>query len=241
MSGHSKWANIKHKKSKTDAMKGKMFTKIGREIAIAVKNGGPDPVANSRLRDVIAKAKACNMPNDSIMRSIKKASGEGDGTNYEAIRYEGYGPAGVAVIVETLTDNRNRTAGDIRHLFDKYGGNLGATGCVSFMFHQKGQIIIERKDRDEDEMMMIALEAGASDFQAEEEYFEILTEPGDFTAVREKLEAAGLEFDSAEIAMIPQTYSKLTNPEDIEKMEKLLDRLEDHDDVQNIWHNWDQD
>lgn len=241
MSGHSKWANIKHKKSKSDAQKGKLFTKIGREIAIAVKSGGPDPVANSKLRDVIAKAKSCNMPNESILRSIKKAAGEGDGANYEAINYEGYGPAGVAIIVETLTDNRNRTAGDIRHIFDKFGGNLGATGCVSFMFDQKGQIIIERGDRDEDEMMMIALDAGASDFQADEEYFEILTEPNDFTVVREKLETAGFQFESAELTMIPQTYTRLTNPEDIEKMEKLLERLEDHDDVQNIWHNWEQD
>ncbi|MDI9513619.1 MAG: YebC/PmpR family DNA-binding transcriptional regulator [Clostridiaceae bacterium] len=241
MAGHSKWSNIKHKKSRSDALKGKMFTKIGREIAIAVKSGGPDPTANSKLRDAIAKAKSCNMPNDSIMRSIKKASGEGDGANYETIRYEGYGPAGIAVIVETLTDNRNRTAGDIRHLFDKFGGNLGATGCVSYMFDQKGQIVIERKDRDEDEMMMTALDAGASDFEADEEYFGILTEPNDYTDVREKLEAAGFEFESAELAMIPQNYSKLTNPEDIEKMEKLLEKLEDHDDVQNIWHNWEQD
>ncbi|HOK43685.1 MAG TPA: YebC/PmpR family DNA-binding transcriptional regulator [Thermoclostridium caenicola] len=241
MAGHSKWANIKHKKSKTDAQKGKLFTKIGREIAIAVRNGGPDPVSNSRLRDVIAKAKSCNMPNESIQRSIKKAAGEGDTTNYEAITYEGYGPSGVAVIVEALTDNRNRTAGDIRHLFDKFGGNMGATGCVSFMFEQKGQIIIERGDKDEDEVMMIALDAGASDFQADEEYFEILTEPNDFTAVREKLEAAGFRFESAELTMIPQTYTRLTNPEDIEKMEKLLERLEDHDDVQNIWHNWEQE
>ena len=241
MAGHSKWANIKHKKSKTDAQKGKLFTKIGREIAIAVRNGGPDPVSNSRLRDVIAKAKSCNMPNESIQRSIKKAAGEGDTTNYEAITYEGYGPSGVAVIVEALTDNRNRTAGDIRHLFDKFGGNMGATGCVSFMFEQKGQIIIERGDKDEDEVMMIALDAGASDFEADEEYFEILTEPNDFTAVREKLEAAGFRFESAELTLIPQTYTKLTNPEDIEKMEKLLERLEDHDDVQNIWHNWEQE
>lgn len=241
MAGHSKWANIKHKKSKTDAQKGKLFTKLGREIAIAVKNGGPDPVSNSKLRDVIAKAKSCNMPNESIMRSIKKAAGEGDTTNYEAITYEGYGPSGVAVIVEALTDNRNRTAGDIRHLFDKYGGNMGATGCVSFMFEQKGQIIIERGDKDEDEVMMIALDAGASDFEADEEYFEILTEPNEFTAVREKLEAAGFKFESAELTMIPQTYTRLTNPEDIEKMEKLLERLEDHDDVQNIWHNWEQE
>lgn len=241
MAGHSKWANIKHKKSKTDAQKGKLFTKIGREIAIAVRSGGPDPASNSKLRDVIAKAKSCNMPNESIMRSIKKAAGEGDTTNYEAITYEGYGPGGVAVIVEALTDNRNRTAGDIRHLFDKYGGNMGATGCVSFMFEQKGQIIIERGDKDEDEAMMIALDAGASDFEADEEYFEILTEPNDFTAVREKLEAAGFRFESAELTMIPQTYTRLTNPEDIEKMEKLLEKLEDHDDVQNIWHNWEQE
>ena len=241
MAGHSKWANIKHKKSKTDAQKGKLFTKIGREIAIAVRSGGPDPASNSKLRDVIAKAKSCNMPNESIMRSIKKAAGEGDTTNYEAITYEGYGPGGVAVIVEALTDNRNRTAGDIRHLFDKYGGNMGATGCVSFMFEQKGQIIIERGDKDEDEAMMIALDAGASDFEADEEYFEILTEPNDFTAVREKLEAAGFRFESAELTMIPQTYTRLTNPEDIEKMEKLLERLEDHDDVQSIWHNWEQE
>ncbi|HOP73009.1 MAG TPA: YebC/PmpR family DNA-binding transcriptional regulator [Thermoclostridium caenicola] len=241
MAGHSKWANIKHKKSKTDAQKGKLFTKIGREIAIAVRSGGPDPASNSKLRDVIAKAKSCNMPNESIMRSIKKAAGEGDTTNYEAITYEGYGPGGVAVIVEALTDNRNRTAGDIRHLFDKYGGNMGATGCVSFMFEQKGQIIIERGDKDEDEAMMIALDAGASDFEADEEYFEILTEPNDFTAVREKLEAAGFKFESAELTMIPQTYTRLTNPEDIEKMEKLLEKLEDHDDVQNIWHNWEQE
>jgi len=241
MAGHSKWANIKHKKSKTDAQKGKLFTKIGREIAIAVRSGGPDPASNSKLRDVIAKAKSCNMPNESIMRSIKKAAGEGDTTNYEAITYEGYGPGGVAVIVEALTDNRNRTAGDIRHLFDKYGGNMGATGCVSFMFEQKGQIIIERGDKDEDEVMMIALDAGASDFEADEEYFEILTEPNDFTAVREKLEAAGFKFESAELTMIPQTYTRLTNPEDIEKMEKLLEKLEDHDDVQNIWHNWEQE
>jgi len=241
MAGHSKWANIKHKKSKTDAQKGKLFTKIGREIAIAVRSGGPDPASNSKLRDVIAKAKSCNMPNESIMRSIKKAAGEGDTTNYEAITYEGYGPGGLAVIVEALTDNRNRTAGDIRHLFDKYGGNMGATGCVSFMFEQKGQIIIERGDKDEDEVMMIALDAGASDFEADEEYFEILTEPNDFTAVREKLEAAGFKFESAELTMIPQTYTRLTNPEDIEKMEKLLEKLEDHDDVQNIWHNWEQE
>ena len=241
MSGHSKWANIKHKKGKSDAQRGSLFTKIGREIAIAVKSGGPDPAANSRLRDTIAKAKASNMPNDSISRSIKKASGEGDGANYEVISYEGYGPNGVAVIVDALTDNRNRTAGDIRHLFDKFGGNLGSTGCVSFMFSQKGQIIIEKNDRDEDEMMIAALDAGASDFLAEDEYFEILTEPDDFTSVREKLESAGLEFASAEVARIPQTFTKLTDPESVENMEKLIERLEEHDDVQNIWHNWEQE
>lgn len=242
MSGHSKWANIKHKKGKSDAQRGKIFTKIGREIALAVKSGGPDPVSNSRLRDVIAKAKSNNMPSDNISRSIKKAAGEGDSVNYEVINYEGYGPSGVAVIVETLSDNRNRTAGDLRHFFDKYGGNMGSTGCVSFMFDQRGQIIVLKESApDEDDMMVKALEAGASDFMVEEEYYEILTEPVDFTQVREALEKEGLEFESAEITMIPQTYTKLTAPEAVENMEKLLERLEDHDDVQNIWHNWDQD
>jgi YebC/PmpR family DNA-binding regulatory protein len=241
MSGHSKWANIKHKKEKSDSQRGKLFTKIGREIAVAVRSGGPDPLSNARLRDAIAKAKAGNMPNDSIMRSIKKASGESAVDNYEAIDYEGYGPGGVAVIVEALTDNRNRTAGDIRHIFDKYGGNLGSTGCVSFMFDRKGQIIIEKDGKDEDEVMIAAIDAGAQDFLAEDEYFEILTSPEDFTSVREKLEASGFEFASAELAMIPQTYTKLDNPESVENMEKLLERLEDHDDVQNIWHNWEQE
>lgn len=241
MSGHSKWANIKHKKEKSDSQRGKLFTKIGREIAVAVRSGGPDPLSNARLRDAIAKAKAGNMPNDSIMRSIKKASGESAVDNYEAIDYEGYGPGGVAVIVEALTDNRNRTAGDIRHIFDKYGGNLGSTGCVSFMFDRKGQIIIEKDGKDEDEVMIAAIDAGAQDFLAEDEYFEILTSPEDFTSVREKLEASGFEFASAELAMIPQTYTKLDNPESVENMEKLLERLEDRDDVQNIWHNWEQE
>ena len=242
MSGHSKWANIKHKKEKTDAQKGKIFTKLGREIALAVRSGGPDPTTNAKLRDVIAKAKSNNMPNDSIQRSIKKAAGENDGANYEVINYEGYGPSGVAVIVEAMTDNRNRTAGDVRHLFDKYGGNMGTTGCVSFMFDKKGQIIIEKKpDLSEDDVMIAALDAGASDFLAEDEYYEILTEPEDFTKVREELEKQGFELVSAEVTMIPQNYVKLTNPEDVEKMEKLIERLEDHDDVQNIWHNWDDE
>lgn len=242
MSGHSKWANIKHKKEKTDSQRGKMFTKLGREIAIAVKSGGADPTANAKLRDIIAKAKTNNMPNDSITRSIKKAAGDGDGSIYEVINYEGYGPSGVAVIVEALTDNRNRTAGDIRHFFDKYGGNMGTTGCVSFMFDQKGQIIIEKKKgMDDDEMMIKALDAGASDFLVEDEYYEVLTEPADFTNVRETFEKAGYEFISADVTMIPQTYTELTDTEAIENMEKLIERLEDHDDVQNIWHNWDQD
>lgn len=242
MSGHSKWNNIKRKKEKTDGQKGKMFTKLGREIAIAVRNGGADPLSNAKLKDIIAKAKANNMPNDSIQRSIKKAAGEGDGTNYEVINYEGYGPNGVAVIVEAYTDNRNRTAGDVRHLFDKFGGNMGTTGCVSFLFDMKGQIIIEKDSSiNEDELMIAALDAGAEDFIAEDEYFEIITEPDDFTRVCEALENDGLTFLSAETTMIPKTTTELTDPEVIEKMEKLIDRLEDHDDVQNIWHNWDQD
>ena len=239
MSGHSKWANIKHRKGKADAMRGNMFTKIGREIAIAVKAGGPDPVANSRLRDVIAKAKTNNMPNDNIQRSIRKAAGEGDSANYEEISYEGYGPSGVAVIVDVLTDNRNRAAGDIRHFFDKFGGNMGTTGCVSFLFDQKGQILIEREQgMEEDAVMMAALEAGAEDLSAEEEYFEVLTAPADFSAVREALESQGFRFENAEITMIPKTTTVLTDPEAVENLEKLIDKLEEHDDVQHVWHNW---
>ncbi|MGI6085348.1 MAG: YebC/PmpR family DNA-binding transcriptional regulator [Acetivibrionales bacterium] len=242
MAGHSKWSNIKRKKEKTDSQKGKMFTKLGREIAIAVRSGGADPATNSKLKDAIAKAKSNNMPNDSIQRSIKKAAGEGDGSTYELINYEGYGPNGVAVIVETYTDNRNRTAGDVRHLFDKFGGNLGTTGCVSFMFEMKGQIIIEKNSStDEDEIMILALETGAEDFTAEDEYYEILTSPGDFSKVCDELEKAGFEFASAEVTMLPATYTELTDSEAVEKMEKLIERLEDHDDVQNIWHNWSQD
>ena len=219
-----------------------MFTKLGREIALAVKSGGADPASNTKLRDIIAKAKTNNMPNDSIQRSIKKAAGDGNSNDYEVINYEGYGPSGVAVIVEALTDNRNRTAGDLRHFFDKYGGNMGTNGCVSFMFDQKGQIIIEKKEgMDDDQMMITALDAGASDFLVEDEYYEILTEVADFTDVREAFEKGGFEFISADITMIPQTYTKLTDTEAMDNMEKLIDRLEDHDDVQNIWHNWDQD
>ena len=240
MSGHSKWNNIKRKKEKADGARAKVFTKIGRELAVAVKEGGSgDPNANSKLKDVIAKAKANNVPNDNIERIIKKAAGEGGANNYESVTYEGYGPAGVAVIVETLTDNRNRTAGDVRHYFDKFGGNLGTSGCVSFMFHEKGVIVIEREDLDEDKVMEDALEAGASDFSADEDVFEISTEPSDFTGVCEDLEAKGYSFVSADVEMVPDTYTTLTDPDQIQKMQKLIDNLEDSDDVQQVWHNWD--
>lgn len=242
MSGHSKWANIKHKKGKADAQKGKLFTKLGREIAVCVKVGGPDPETNSKLKDVIAKAKAQNMPNDSIMRNIKKASGEQDLTNYEDVTYEGYGPNGVAVVVEAMTDNRNRTAGDVRHFFDKFGGNLGTLGCVSFMFDRKGVILIERDDNiDEDELMMEVLEYGAEDFSPEEDYFEVLTAPEDFSTIREKLENKSYKFVSADVEMIPQTMVKLEDENQIEKMERLIDNLEDLDDVMNVFHNWEQE
>ena len=240
MSGHSKWNNIKRKKEKADGAKAKIFTKIGRELTVAVKEGGSaDPNANSKLKDCIAKAKAANVPNDNIERIIKKAAGEGNADNYENITYEGYGPSGVAVIVETLTDNRNRTAADVRHAFDKYGGNLGTNGCVSFMFKQKGVIVIEREDRDEDTVMMDALEAGGADFSADEDVFEITTEPDDFSGVLEDLEKKGYEFVSAEVEMVPDTYTAIADPEIQEKMQKMLDLLEDSDDVQNVWHNWD--
>ena len=240
MSGHSKWNNIKRKKEKADGAKAKVFTKIGRELAVAVKEGGSgDPAANSRLRDCIAKAKAANVPNDNIDRIIKRAMGDGNADNYENITYEGYGPSGVAVIVETLTDNRNRTAADARHAFDKYGGNLGTTGCVSFMFKEKGVIVVEREGLDEDTVMADALEAGASDFAADEDVFEISTEPADFSGVREDLEKKGYEFVSAEVEMVPDTYTAITDEETVIKMQKMLDLLEDNDDVQNVWHNWD--
>ena len=242
MSGHSKWSNIKHKKEKSDGQKAKIFTKMGREIAVAVKLGGPDPEANSRLKDIIAKAKSMNVPNDNIERSIKKAAGDGDTTNYEDIIYEGYGPSGVAVIVETLTDNRNRTASDVRHYFDKFGGNLGQMGCVSFMFDKKGVIIIDNEEAelDEEEVMMDALDAGAADFVAEDTYFEIQTEPDDFSAVRTALEEKGYTFASAQVENVPQTTVKLEKEEDIINMNKLIDALEDNDDVQNIYHNWEE-
>ena len=240
MSGHSKWNNIKRKKEKTDGAKAKIFTKIGRELAVAVKEGGgPDPASNSKLKDCIAKAKAANGPNDNIERIIRKAAGDNDGAKYENITYEGYGPSGVAVIVEALTDNRNRTAADVRHYFDKFGGNLGTTGCVSFLFEEKGVIVIEKEGRDEDTVMEDALEAGASDFQADEDVFEISTLPDDFSGVREDLENKGYEFVSAEVEMVPTTYTTLADEESQTKMQKLLDALEDNDDVQNVWHNWD--
>ena len=239
MSGHSKWSNIKRKKEKTDGARAKIFTKIGRELAVAVKEGGgADPAVNSKLKDCIAKAKANNVPNDNIERIIKKAAGAGDTDSYEAITYEGYGPSGIAVIVETLTDNRNRTAGDLRHYFDKFGGNLGTPGCVSFMFSKKGVIIIEKGELDEDKVMGDSLDAGAADFLVEDDVFEIYTEPEDFSAVREKLENKGYAFASAEVEMVPSTYSAVDGEENAIKMQKLLDILEDNDDVQNVWHNW---
>jgi len=241
MSGHSKWANIKNKKGKTDAARGNLFTKIGQELQIAVKAGGPNPDANSKLKDVIAKAKAANMPNDNIMRSIKRASGEGANEIIEEITYEGYGPAGIAIIAECATDNRNRTAAEVRHIFDKFGGNIGTPGCVSFMFDQKGVIVIENDgDKDEDEVMMDALDAGAEDFVADEDAFEITTAPADFSGVRDALEQKGYNFLEAEVRMVPQSYVKLTDPAQLEQIEKLLDGLDDNDDVMNVYHNWEE-
>ncbi len=238
MSGHSKWANIRNKKEKTDSQRGKIFTKIGREIAIAVKEGGSEPANNAKLRDVIAKAKSNNMPNDTITRSIKKASGELGNVNYEECTYEGYGPSGIAVIVEVVTDNRNRIAAEMRHIFDKSGGSLGATGCVGWMFDKKGVIVIEREAlMDEDEVMMAALDAGAEDVKVEEDVFEITTEPADFSAVREALESAGYSFLSAEVSMIPQNTVSVTSEEDIAKVEKFLERMDENDDVQDVFHN----
>ena len=241
MSGHSKWSTIKRKKEKTDGARAKVFTKIGREIGVAVKNGGPDPAVNTKLKDVIAKAKANNVPNDNIERIIKKAAGEAGGDNFEEIVYEGYGPSGIAVIVETLTDNRNRTAGDVRHYFDKYGGNMGQSGCVSFMFSRQGVIIIEAEGVDEEKLMEDALEAGAVDFIAEDDIFDIRTEPNDMGAIRDDLEAKGYKYVSAEVEYVPSTYTKLTNEDDIKNMTKMLDMFEDNDDVQNVYHNWETD
>ena len=237
MSGHSKWHNIQAKKGKADAKRGKIFTKIGKELAIAIKNGGANPDTNSKLRDVIAKAKAANMPNDNIQRAIKKAEGDLNSVNYETIVYEGYGPSGVAVIVETLTDNKNRSAGNVRSAFTKGGGNMGNAGCVSFMFQEKGEIVIEKDDKDEEEMMMIALDAGAEDFNSDEdEVFVITTTPEDFGTVREALEAQGIEFLEASVKMIPDTYTAI-NEEDAKKFQKMLDLLDDDDDVQEVYHN----
>ena len=238
MSGHSKWANIKNKKEKTDNARGKIFTKIGREIAIAVKEGGGDPANNSKLRDVIAKAKAANMPNDNITRSIKKAVGDGAGVNYEEGTYEGYGPGGIALIVDVVTDNKNRTAAELRHIFDKYGNGMGNSGCVSYMFDKKGQIIIERTSNiDEDELMMAALDAGAEDFVPQDDCFEVYTAPSDYYAVREALEAMSLNILDGSIAMIPQTTNEITDPEMVAKIERLLEMFDDDDDVQNVYHN----
>ena len=238
MSGHSKWHNIQAKKGKADAKRGAIFTKIGREIAIAVREGGANPESNGKLRDVIAKAKANNMPNDNIQRSIKKASGEMGDVNYEQITYEGYAPGGVAVIVDTITDNRNRTVSDVRHCFAKNGGNLGNAGSVSFMFDEKGVLVVERTPgSDEDEMMMMALDAGAEDMKAEEDVYEIYTSPADFSAVREALEQQGLAFLSAEVNKIPQNTVSVDDPDTLKNIQKLLDMLEDNDDVQNVYHN----
>ena len=244
MSGHSKFANIKHKKEKNDAAKGKIFTKIGKELAVAVKEGGgTDPANNSRLRDVIAKAKANNMPNDTIERNIKKASGDANAANYEHITYEGYGPNGTAIIVETLTDNRNRTATNVKNAFTKGNGNVGTPGCVSFMFDKKGQIIIDKEecDMEADDLMMTALDAGAEDFSEEEDSFEILTDPDTFEEVREALEKAGIPMASADVTMIPQNYVKVTDETALKGLQRTLDLLDEDDDVQAVYHNWDEE
>ena len=237
MSGHSKWHNIQAKKGKADAARGKVFTKLGRELLIAVKEGGPDPAGNSKLKNVIAKCKAANMPNDTINNAIKKASGSTE--NYEEITYEGYGPNGVAVIVNASTDNKNRTAADVRHAFDKSGGNLGTSGCVSYLFNKKGLMVIDRSttNLDEDSMMMLALDAGAEDFAEEEEGYEVLTDPDDFSAVREALEKEGIPMASAEVTMIPQNYVTLTDEKEIAQFKRLQEMLDDIDDVQDFFHN----
>ena len=240
MSGHSKWKNIMHKKNKTDAQRGKIFTKIGLEITMAVKSRGPDPVSNGKLREAILKAKTNNVPNDNIERVIKKASGSDDSNNYETITYEGYGPKGIAVIVETITDNRNRTAGDLRHYFDKFGGNLGQVGSVSWMFAKKGVVVINSEDVDEDKLMEDSLETGAIDFTSDDDVFEIFTDAADVSDIGEALRKKGYEILSAEAEMIPSTYIMLSDEDDIKNMNKLLEALEDNDDVQNVWHNWEE-
>lgn len=242
MSGHSKFANIKHKKEKNDAAKGKIFTIIGREIAIAVKEGGPDPANNSKLRDVIAKAKANNMPNDTIDRGIKKAAGDVGSVNYVQVTYEGYGPSGTAIIVDALTDNKNRTAANVRNAFSKGQGNIGTQGCVSYLFDKKGQIIIAKEDcdMDADDLMMMALDAGAEDFSEEEDSFEVITDPDSFSQVREALEAENIVMASAEVTMIPQTYVTLTDEKDLTNIQRILDLLDEDDDVQEVYHNWEE-
>ena len=242
MSGHSKFANIKHKKEKNDAAKGKIFTIIGREIAIAVKEGGPDPANNSKLRDVIAKAKSNNMPNDTIDRGIKKAAGDTNNVNYEQVTYEGYGPSGTAIIVKALTDNKNRTAANVRNAFTKGYGSIGTQGCVSYMFDEKGQIIIDKEEceMDPDDLMMLALDAGAEDFAEEEDSFEVITAPEDFSAVREALEKEGIPMMQADVTMIPQTWTEITDEDTIKKLNRILDLLDDDDDVQAVYHNWDE-
>ena len=242
MSGHSKFANIKHKKEKNDAAKGKVFTVIGREIAVAVKEGGPDPANNSKLRDVIAKAKANNMPNDTIDRGIKKAAGDAASVNYEYVSYEGYGPSGIAIIVDALTDNKNRTAANVRSAFTKGRGNIGTQGCVSYMFDKKGQIIIDKEEceMDADDLMMTALDAGAEDFSEEEDSFEVITDPDSFSEVRQSLEDAGVPMASAEVTMIPQNWVELTDEEAVKNLQRTLDLLDEDDDVQAVYHNWDK-
>ena len=239
MSGHSKFANIKHKKEKNDAAKGKVFTRLGREIAVAVKEGGPDPNNNSKPKDIIAKAKSNNMPNDTIDRSIKKAAGDANAVNYEFVSYEGYGPKGIAIIVEALTDNKNRTAANIRSAFTKGNGSIGTPGCVSFMFDEKGQILIDKEecDIDPDDLMMMALDAGAEDFADNEDSYEILTDPDSFSAVREALEAQGVPRAQAEVTKLPQTEVELTDEQDIKMFNRTLDLLDDDDDVQEVYHN----
>jgi YebC/PmpR family DNA-binding regulatory protein len=242
MSGHSKFANIKHKKEKNDATKGKIFTIIGREIAVAVKEGGADPENNRKLKDIIAKAKSNNMPNDTIERGIKRAAGDSGSVNYEVVTYEGYGPCGTAIIVDALTDNKNRTAANVRNAFTKGGGNVGTQGCVSYMFDKKGQIIIDKEEYtgDADELMMLALDAGAADFSEEEDSYEITMDPEDFSQVREVLEGAKIPMASAEVTMIPQNYVELKSDEDVKKINKTLDLLNEDDDVQAVYHNWDE-
>ena len=247
MSGHSKFANIKHKKEKNDAARGKVFTILGREIAVAVKEGGPDPANNSRLRDVIAKAKANNMPNDTIERGIKKAAGDAASVNYEEVTYEGYGPSGTAIIVKALTDNKNRTASNVRNAFTKGSGSVGTQGCVSYMFDEKGQIILSKEELEDaditlsaDDLMMLALDAGAEDFAEEDDSYEIITLPDDFSVVREAIEAEKIPMASAEVTMLPQTYVTLTDENDIKQLQRTLDLLDEDDDVQDVYHNWDE-